>query len=445
MQTILETLSTPNHFLTTILLSPGPIFEALFIMGIAQLLLNKIPSRKQKVYYLFVSTILYIMLFLLTPENIRALFSPIITFLLIFLIFKATKTKSLIIAVVSLAIIIICEMISITFIRIIFQINPAAYRDVPIFRIPFQFCIYIFYIFFYLIFKKFKSSAKILDSFPKKTKILLILNCILAMLAMVPNLILMANNIKNKWTELYLLFAMFIFFSISIYTVFKSNELEVAKQDLENSKLYNKTLSLLVDNLRTFKHDYNNVIQAIGGYINPSPNIEGLKKYYSDLVKEAHEVNTLTVLNPEVINNPAVFGILANKYYLAKNNDVRISFDIFMDLSNIGMDNYKFTKILGILIDNAIEAAEECNEKVVNVSIKYDSAKKKQLLIVKNTYKNKNIDIGKIYEKSYSTKANNSGIGLWEVKTIVEHNPNLFLDTIKGAKYFIQQLEIGFK
>ena len=50
--------------------------------------------------------------------------------------------------------------------------------------------------------------------------------------------------------------------------------------------------------------------------------------------------------------------------------------------------------------------------------------------------------LNKIYEKKYSNKAKNSGIGLWEVRQILKKNNNLNLFTTKDNKFFKQQLEM---
>lgn len=65
------------------------------------------------------------------------------------------------------------------------------------------------------------------------------------------------------------------------------------------------------------------------------------------------------------------------------------------------MKIYEFTKILGILLDNAIEAAQECEKKVINVTIRKDFKVNRQLLVIENTYKDKNIDTEKIYERIF--------------------------------------------
>ena len=54
------------------------------------------------------------------------------------------------------------------------------------------------------------------------------------------------------------------YFFVSLHTLSKTYKLEIANQDIENLQLYNKTLGILHDNIRAFKHDFNNIVQAIG-------------------------------------------------------------------------------------------------------------------------------------------------------------------------------------
>lgn len=96
----------------------------------------------------------------------------------------------------------------------------------------------------------------------------------------------------------------------------------------------------------------------------------------------------------------------------------------------------------GILMDNAIEASSECEEKIINVIIRKDYRSERQLLIIENTYMQKDVDTEKIYEKGFSSKPHNTGLGLWEVRQILKKHNNLNLFTSKDDKFFKQQLEI---
>ena len=106
------------------------------------------------------------------------------------------------------------------------------------------------------------------------------------------------------------------------------------------------------------------------------------------------------------------------------------------------MGIYEFTRILGILMDNAIETTSECDNKYIHVEIRNDFARNRQLLIIENTYKNIDVDIEKIYEKGYSTKPHNTGLGLWEVENILKKHKNITRFTSKYDKLFKQQIEI---
>ena len=93
-------------------------------------------------------------------------------------------------------------------------------------------------------------------------------------------------------------------------------------------------------------------------------------------------------------------------------------------------------------MDNAIEASSECDEKIINVVIRSDFNQHRQLLIIENTYKDKSVNLDKIYEKGFSTKEKNTGLGLWEVNKIIKRHKNLARFTTKDDKFFKQQIEI---
>ena len=188
------------------------------------------------------------------------------------------------------------------------------------------------------------------------------------------------------------------------------------------------------------------LFRRLVGYVQ-SEDMEGLKVYYSQLQDDCIRVNNLTMLNPNVINHPAVYSLLTNKYYKADELGIRINFEIFLDLNEINMKIYDFTKVLAILMDNAIEAASQCDEKLINLIIRKDGTSPRQLVIVENTYTNKDVDTEKIFEKGYTSKKTEDaktshGLGLWEVRRILSKSKNLNLYTSKDDKFFKQQLEI---
>ncbi len=108
------------------------------------------------------------------------------------------------------------------------------------------------------------------------------------------------------------------------------------------------------------------------------------------------------------------------------------------------MQIYEFARILGILLDNAIEAAEVSKEKIIHISFRYDSKNNRNLISIENSYSNKEVDTENIFKKGISEKENHTGLGLWEVRKIISKNNNVNLFTTKTDLLFKQQLEIYF-
>lgn len=81
-----------------------------------------------------------------------------------------------------------------------------------------------------------------------------------------------------------------------------------------------------------------------------------------------------------------------------------------LDFNTLNMKIYEFARILGILLDNAIEASRDCDEKIINLTFRNDTKNNRQIIIVENTYKNKDVNIDEIFEKGVSGKENHSRI-----------------------------------
>lgn len=280
-----------------------------------------------------------------------------------------------------------------------------------------------------------------------KHHFLLIFNMLLAITTLVVQLLIAylyfdyIPMVLNIFSSIILL----VYVSLSIFSLYRTSKLEVTTKLLEAEKLYNKNLSTLHDNIRGFKHDFNNIVQAIGGYIS-SNNMEALKLYYNDLLADCQINNNLSGLDPEAVNNPAIYSLLTDKYYKASKLDVTIELTILIDLSHLKIKDYELTRILGILLDNAIEASSKSKDRKVNIIFSKDKKVDRNLIIIENTYENKNINLDKIFEKGYTSKdctdKNSHGLGLWEVQKFIKKRDNLNLHTTKNNTYFNQQFEI---
>ena len=444
-QTIWTALTTPNEVLTNIIGIPTVFLEVFLSMLIFTTFFNINCSTKQKSIYVLLMGVTSIIARFLIPTPYGTYLNAIIMLLLIIFVLKVKLFKALLSLFIPFLIIAIVESIVAKVYSYIFVKDYFTAINIPIQRLCLVLIVYFVIFIIYLMLKYYKIHIPKLEILDKKKQILLSLNIMFGTILIGTQIYMITFYVSSIpfLITIVCILTLIVYFLISLYTVFTVSKLETTSTNLEEAQLYNKTLQILHDNIRAFKHDFWNIVQGIGGYISKN-DMDGLKNYYSKLVEDCQQVNNLTALSPSVVNNPAIYNILANKYHIADELGIKIGLEVFMDLTNLNINSYELTRILGIIMNNAIEASKECEEKIINVTFRKDKRKHLQLVIVENTYKDKDVDTEKIYEKGYSTKPGNTGIGLWEVRQIMRKHNNLNLYTTKTDDYFSQQFEIYY-
>ena len=296
-----------------------------------------------------------------------------------------------------------------------------------------------------LIFKYRKLTLNILEDFDKKTKSIITINFVFGFLT-----IFFQGILSSKYIDIlpigftfFNFISLLAYFCLSFYSLAKIMKLVTTTKKLESAEEYNKTLHILHDSVRGFKHDFDNIVTTIGGYIKTN-DMDGLKSYYSQLEEDCSKVNNLYILDPDIINNPGVYNLITSKYNEALEKGIKVNLTVLLDLNDLHMKIYEFARILGILLDNAIEAASECDEKILNIVFRNESKNNRNIILIENTYKDKDVDIEQIFNKGVSGKQNHTGLGLWEIRQILKKNNNVNLYTNKNEKYFSQQLEIYY-
>lgn len=414
-------MTTENETIINILLILFLFIEIPITMQIFLTIFNVRSTVKQKLSYLALTVPIGAFCVFFIPKPYSNIITMVTAPFIIMGVFKMNFFKALLSEFFSIAIITVLEIALARIFFFIFHIDYDACAYIPVFRIAINFSIYFLILLMCKIVKEHKFNIKLFDNIGTREKITLFLNLTIAFIVLFMQMYLIGyyNDTLPAFIVWVNLLSLISYFVLSFYSIIKTMNLQKTKDDLEQEKQYNKTLQILHDNIRAFKHDFANIISGIGGYVETN-DMEGLKKYYKQLLQDCNQVSNLGSLNPDSINSPAVYSVLANKYYKADNLGIKISLETFIDFNNLYMGIYEFTRILGILMDNAIEAASECDNKYIHVEIRNDINRNRQLLIIENTYKDTNINIEKIYEKGYSTKPHNTGLGLWEVEKILK-------------------------
>lgn len=442
-QTIWTALTTENELLANIIVLPVNLLESIINTLIFTTVLNINISKEQRLKYVLLITFMLYLTSIFIPNPIKSFVNLFIIIVSIHFLLHVSIPKSLLCVLISTIFSILSESIIIKLSMIYFNLEAAEIASMPIGKFTFSLFIQLLTFLIYLLLKYSKFQISILETMSKKSKFIFIINFLFAILAITIQFFITGFYLDKLpiYIVIFSNLSLITYFILSIYSISKTTELELTSLNLEQEKEHNRILKLAQDDIRGFRHDFTNIICTIGGYVH-SKDMDGLTNYYNQIQKDVVKVNNLTALNPDIINNPAIYALITSKYDKASDLNINMSVEVFTDLNSLHIKIYEFTRILGILLDNAIEAAKECEEKNVYIHIRKDEKHNRQLLIVENTYKDKNINIDKIFEKNYSTKPKNTGLGLWEVRQILKRNNNLNLYTTKSERLFKQQLEI---
>lgn len=445
IQTIWSALTSQNETLTNMLLIPLAFVDAYVCMMYFSTILNIQSSKKSRIIYVIAYGIIAILLTFFVPSPYAVFVNLIVWPLMVFFLLKATILKSILSEVITLVTTSILEFMFANIFLVLFNVTSETIIITPIYRVSIALSIFLILFILTKIINLCKVNIPVFENMNAKTKTLLILNALLIVLVLGMQFYLITFYSSNMpfFITLINIIGLIAYFSVSIATIVSSSKLESTRQDLQSEQLANHSLSILHDQVRSFKHDFDNIVNSIGGYV-INEDIEGLKKYYNQLLEECHKTNNLYALSPKVINHPAIYHMLATKYYEANQMNVEITLNVFLDLNEIEtrMQIYDFTRILGILLDNAIDAAKECEKKIINVTFRKEMSNDMIIVKIQNTYNNKDVDTEEIYNKGSTSKENHSGLGLWKVRQILMHNNNLNLFTTKDDEFFSQQFEI---
>lgn len=172
-------------------------------------------------------------------------------------------------------------------------------------------------------------------------------------------------------------------------------------------------------------------------------NSDKYKEILDDIIKEYQENKSKTYRSLYSLPN-GVKGIV----YYKMSNIIDQGIEFTSEIGNMVYEEfdklesklyYKVCKIVGILIDNAIEAAVDTKEKFILIEM----FKQKNTLniIIENSFNN-NVDLNDINKKGFSTKGKNRGYGLHIVNKLVKSSDDIFFKQSISNSKFLSELKI---
>ena len=439
-------VSTPNEVLVNIsFIFLIPFIDAPLSLSIIKNIFGISYNKLKKYTFILITSIVGLLSMFIIPEPFNILLNYLSAFTMLYFIFNLNLIKSFIAALFPSIIFNLIGFLILNPYLYIFQLTYNEVQLIPLYRVSFALIMYGIVFILALILKFKNVRLKILDNFDSKNKFIIVLNFIFGCFYIIVQSILTINyiDILPIGFTFFNFICLLIYFGLSFYSLTKVMNLVITTQKLQTAEEYNKTLHILHDNVRGFKHDFDNIVTTIGGFIKTN-DMNGLKKYYSQLEEDCKKVNNLYLLDPNIINNPGIYSLLTTKYSEAIEKQITVNLTFLLDLDKLNMKIYDFTRILGILLDNSIDASSESDEKILNIVFRNDSKNNRNIILIENTYNNKDVDLENIFNKGVTGKENHTGLGLWEIRQILKKNNNVNLHTTKNEQYFSQQLEIYY-
>lgn len=205
---------------------------------------------------------------------------------------------------------------------------------------------------------------------------------------------------------------------------------------------YSEFTEGLLTEYKSFIHEYKNKLIIIKGLAEENP--KELQEYINSILNEKISNNYHWLMDIKNIPIPGIKGLV--NYKLLKMKELNIEAEVYVSeevasLNKNQLDikekNNLYT-IMGVILDNAIEASIESDEKMI--SLQFFKEDDDINIILANTFKSINLD--QLEEKGYSSKGKNRGIGLYLVKEILKHSKNIAKETSIRNNFFVQKIII---
>lgn len=239
----------------------------------------------------------------------------------------------------------------------------------------------------------------------------------------------------------YLLVVLFLFLAMRHFyrEQIQTEAKQKALQDLQD---YTHNLEVMYNGLRSFKHDYVNILLSISGYIENS-DMHELKNFFENKIfptknlidQGDYKLNQLS--NIDVLE---IKSLLSVKVIYAHESGIDVTIDIPDRVESFPIDTVDLARILGIFLDNAIEATLETEHPQIGLNIIQNQAGVS--IIISNLFQNNGLELHRLKQRGFSTKIGHQGIGLSNVQKIINSYDNVLHETTIQHDRFTQYMEL---
>lgn len=234
------------------------------------------------------------------------------------------------------------------------------------------------------------------------------------------SLVLIMTKIIDYNMTLELELADYIYIVVGLLIVwFLSFRLMRYHYEEKLQKKYFRAFESVIDQIRSRQHKFQNHLDAVYSLHNIYDEYEVLveeqKKYLRKLTDYEMPAEVL------ILQNPILIALVYEKITEAQEAGLRIRMKLTCGLEDCEVDDIHMVEVLGTLLDNAIQDMKETGQTEFLI---FEVKKEDGITIrVANPHEElKNQEICQMFERGYSTKGENRGIGLHHVKNLVQKN-----------------------
>lgn len=213
-------------------------------------------------------------------------------------------------------------------------------------------------------------------------------------------------------------------------------------QQLNSMSSYSEHIESLYTQIRGFRHDYTNLLVSLNEAINLN-DMPAVKNIYDTVLADSGKslnTDSYQIGNLTKINNPSIKSIISAKLMEAHQEGIALKVEVEDYMDSPKMELLDFIRILSILLDNAIEASVLA--KKPSLTLAYFEDRGQQILVIENSTKISKINTKTIFKRGFSSKGDNRGIGLANVKEILDKYDNVILNTTSVNYQFRQEMRV---
>ena len=289
------------------------------------------------------------------------------------------------------------------------------------------------------------------DMLSEQNKLILVSN-ILMLFFYLYNNFARINDLFSSFDFRYPLFiqafvTLFILYSVNV----KYKEWEVQKllkykeYTLCNLSNYIKEVDASYQSVRDFRHDFANILISMRETIE-TQEIGEVRETYNQILASNNillERSRKEVAKLSHIKILELKSVISDKILKAEQRNIMIELEIPEMISDSCLDKVDTVRVVGILLDNAIEAAAESHNTQPTVSIAIFNKGTIRYCVIENDMNEKTLPTNKIIEAGYSTKVEHHGYGLANVDKIIGryHKANYHIQ----AKNYRFRIEIEMR